>query len=96
VIQGTPADVISGNEKAVLEGILEHYKHFSSDLKLPRRELLLRTVAWQQAIKPGKALTEKEMQQVVEDLFACRQPNVTASGRPTYLEFSKSGLEKMF
>lgn len=96
VIQGTPADVISGNEKAVLEGILEHYKHFSSELKLPRREMLLRTVAWQQAIKPGKVLSEKEMQQVVEDLFNCRQPNATASGRPTYLEFSKSGLEKMF
>jgi DNA mismatch repair protein MutL len=96
VIQGTPADVISGNEKAALENILEHYKHFSSDLKLPRREMLLRTVAWQQAIKPGTVLTEKEMSQLAEDLFACRQPNATASGRPTYLEFSKSQLERMF
>lgn len=96
VIQGTPADVISGNEKAALENILEHYKHFSSELKLPRREMLLRTVAWQQAIKPGTVLSEKEMSQVAEDLFRCRQPNATASGRPTYLEFSKSQLEKMF
>lgn len=96
VIQGTPADVLTGNEKGALENILEHYKHFSSELKLPRRELLLRTVAWQQAVKTGTVLTEKEMTQLVEDLFACRQPNATASGRPTYVAFQKNQLERMF
>lgn len=96
VIQGTPADVLTGNEKGALENILEHYKHFSSELKLPRRELLLRTVAWQQAVKTGTVLTEKEMTQLVEDLFSCRQPNATASGRPTYVEFLKNQLERMF
>lgn len=96
VIQGTPADLLAGNEKAALESILEHYKHFSSELKLPRREMLLRTVAWQQAIKPGTVLTEKEMNQLTEDLFACRQPNATPSGRPTYVAFSKNQLERMF
>ena len=96
VIQGSPADVVSGNEKAALENILEHYKHFSSELKLPRREMLLRTVAWQQAIKPGTVLTEKEMTQLADDLFACRQPNATASGRPTYVDFSRGQLERMF
>jgi DNA mismatch repair protein MutL len=96
VIQGTPADIVSGNEKMVLEGILEHYKHFSSELKLPRREMLLRTVAWQQSVKAGTPLTEKEMTQLADDLFRCRQPNATASGRPTYLEFGREQLEKMF
>jgi DNA mismatch repair protein MutL len=80
----------------VLENILEHYKHFSSELKLPRREMLLRTVAWQQSIKPGTTLTEKEMTQLTEDLFACRQPNASPSGRPTYLEFTKEQLQKIF
>jgi DNA mismatch repair protein MutL len=96
VIQGTPADVDAGNEKMVLEKILEQYKHFNSDLKLSKREMLLRTVAWQQAIKAGMALTEREMQRLVQDLFACQQPNATPSGRPTYLEFKKEQLEKMF
>ncbi len=38
VIQGSPADVIQGNEKATLEKMLEQYKHFSSDLKFNKRE----------------------------------------------------------
>jgi DNA mismatch repair protein MutL len=96
IIQGTPADIDTGNEKAVLEKILERYKHFSSEVKLPKREMLLRTVAWQQSIKPGMALSEKEMEGLVSDLFSCHQPNATSSGRPTYLEFKKDSLEKMF
>lgn len=96
VIQGTPADVDSGNEKLVLEKILDQYKHFNTDLKLSKREMLLRTVATQQAIKAGTPLTDKEMRNLIQDLFACRQPNATPSGRPTYLEFKKEQLEKMF
>jgi DNA mismatch repair protein MutL len=96
VIQGTPADVGTGNEKRVLEKILEQYKHFNSDLKLSKREMLLRTVAWQQAVKAGVSLTDREMKGLLEDLFACQQPNTTPSGRPTYMEFKKEQLEKMF
>jgi DNA mismatch repair protein MutL len=96
VIQGTPADIEAGNEKTVLENILEQYKHFSSELKLPKREMLLRTVAWQQAVKAGTSLSEKEMQNLISDLFQCRQPNASPSGRPTYLEFKRDQLEKMF
>lgn len=96
VIHGTPADIASGNEKIMLEKILEQYKHFGADLKLSKREMLLRTVAWQQAIKPGTSLSNKEMDQLVTDLFQCRQPNISPTGRPTYLEFKKDQLEKMF
>ncbi|MEI6947996.1 DNA mismatch repair endonuclease MutL [Paraflavisolibacter sp. H34] len=95
-IQGTPADVVNGNEKQVLEHLLEQFKHFSSDLRYSKREMLLRTLAGQQAVKAGTMLSEKEMQGLVESLFACLQPNVTPSGRPTYLEFKKDQLEKMF
>jgi DNA mismatch repair protein MutL len=96
VIQGTPADVDTGDERRSLEKILEHYKNFSSELKLSKREVLMRTVAWQQAIRSNTSLKQKEMQQLVSDLFLCNQPNITPSGRPTYLEFKKEQLEKMF
>jgi len=95
LIQGTPADVESGNEKAILERILEQCKHFS-EVKLPRRETLLRSVALQQSIKPGTSLTDQEMQRLVDDLFKCRQPNTTPGGKPTYVEFEKAALDKMF
>ncbi len=96
VIQGAPADVVNGNEKMILEKVLEQYKHFNTDLRLSKREMLLRSVAAQQAIKAGIPLTESEMQHLVAELFACAQPNTTPSGRPTYMEFKKDQLDKMF
>jgi len=96
VVQGTPADVVQGNEKYVIDLLLEQYKHFSNDLKFSKREKLIRSLARQQAIKTGAQLTEREMKSLVNDLFACEQPNMTADGNPTYLEFKQEQLEKMF
>lgn len=96
VIQGTPADLEQGNEKMIIENLLEQFKHFSTDLKFSKREKLIRSLAWQQAIKPGTALGEKEMRRLIDDLFACKQPNVTAGGNPTYIEFKRDYLEQLF
>ncbi|MBO9200032.1 MULTISPECIES: DNA mismatch repair endonuclease MutL [Niastella] len=96
VIQGTPADVSAGNEKQAIENLLEQFKHFSSDLKFSRREKLIRSLAWQQAIKPGSFLSLDEMRGLTTDLFKCAQPNVTAGGNPTYIEFKKDYLEQLF
>ena len=96
VIQGSPADLEQGNEKMVIERLLEQYKHFSSDLKFSKREKLIRAVARQQAIKPGQRLSGKEMQGLVNDLFACDQSNTAPDGKPAYLEFKMEQLERMF
>jgi len=96
VIQGTPADVEAGNEKHIIDILLEQYKHFSNEVKFSKREKLTRSLARQQSIKTGTRLTEREMRQLVNDLFACEQSNVTPDGNPTYLEFKQEQLEGMF
>jgi DNA mismatch repair protein MutL len=96
VIQGTPADVTMGSEKSVLEGLLEGYKHYSSAPQFSKREALLRSVAAQQAVKSNTPLSEREMQALVADLFRCETPNTAPSGKPTYTEFKKEQLDKLF
>lgn len=96
VIQGTPADVEQGNEKGAIENLLEQYKHFTSEVKFSKREKLIRSLAWQQSVKQGKTLTNKEMENLVADLFNCSQPNVTPNGNPTYMEFKEDYLDKLF
>lgn len=96
VIQGTPADLEAGNEKQVIDLLIEQYKHFNAELKFSKREKLVRSLAKQQSIKTGVRLTEKEMRQLVNDLFACGQFNITPDGTPTYLEFKQDALNKMF
>ncbi len=96
VVQGTPADLAQGNEKAAIEQMLDQVKHFSSDIKFSRREKLLRTLSQQHAIKAGTSLTQAEMRQLVEDLLQCQTPNLTVNGRPTFIEFTQDYLSRLF
>ncbi len=96
VIQGTPADVGAGNEKHTVDILLDQYKHFNSDLKFTRREKLIRSLARQRSIKSGQILSDKEMRQLIIELFACEQPNRSADGRPIFIEFKKEELDRMF
>lgn len=96
IIQGIPADVISGNEKNAIELLLEQFKHFSGDIKFSKREKLIRCMARQMAIKAGQVLTQKEMHGLIESLFNCETPNVSTSGAPTYIDFKEAYLDNLF
>jgi len=96
IIQGSPADIADGNEKAALEKMLEQYKHFNMEASFSKREKLLRSMAWQQSVKAGAYLAEKELKVLVEDLFNCEINNTTPNGKPVFLEFKKEELDKMF
>jgi DNA mismatch repair protein MutL len=96
IIQGIPADVISGNEKNAIELLLEQFKHFSGDIKFSKREKIIRCMARQSAIKAGKLLSQKEMHSLIELLFNCETPNVSANGAPTYIDFKEAYLDGLF
>lgn len=96
VVQGTPADVEQGNEKAAIEAVIEQFKHFTSGYQFSKKEKLIRSLAAQQAVRANTPLGEKEMTALVQELFNCLQPNTTANGNPTYIEFKKDYLEQMF
>ncbi len=96
IIQGTPADILPGNEKHSVELLLEQFKHFSSELKFSRREALIHCMARQQAIKAGRQLNIKEMETLIEELFNCNTPSVTPNGNVVFVEFNDEQLLKMF
>jgi DNA mismatch repair protein MutL len=95
-IQGTPADLLQGNEVNMIEKLLEQYKHFSSSYQFNNREKLIRSMALNQAIKMGAILSNTEMKMLVENLFVCATPNATPNGKPTYMSFKKEEMDKMF
>ena len=59
-------------------------------------QLGLHSVAAQQAVRSGTPLPERELQALATDLFLCASPNTTPSGKPTYTEFTKEQLDKLF
>ena len=96
VIHGVPADTSAYDSVKLLEGLLENYKQNLLELKSDKRENLARSMARNTAIKSGKALTQEEMQNIIDELFACKMPYSTPSGKPTITTFSSDDLDKRF
>jgi DNA mismatch repair protein MutL len=96
IIQGTPAGHGDGEAKKVIEKLLEHCKHSGNEKINSLHEKMIRSLAWQQAVKPGSPLSETEMRELTESLFRCLQPNSSPNGKPVFVEFKQDYLEKVF
>ncbi len=96
IIQGAPAGHADGNEKKIIENMLEHCKHSGSEKIDSLQEKMIRSLSWQQAIKAGTVLSETEMRSLTENLFRCQQPNTAPNGKPAFVEFKRDYLLKIF
>jgi DNA mismatch repair protein MutL len=81
IVHSVPANTAIHDIKSVIETLLEQYKNFESELKLDQHEKLARSTAIAAAIRYGKQLSIKEMQELVDQLFACANPNTTPGGK---------------
>lgn len=95
-MHGIPGDLESGGTLQSIEVLLEQFKYFSTDISLDKREKMTRSLAAQHALRPGTSLTAPEMQNLIDRLFACRQPQVTPGGKGTFLIFRLDELARMF
>ena len=85
MINGTPTDAAGCDAVALLEKILDNYKINRTDLRLDRKLNLAKTMAMQLSIKGLTKLTETEMQNIVDQLFACNVAEVAPNGKKIYV-----------
>ena len=95
LISGIPAD-LSGNEKELFEGLIEQFKKNQSELSLPKKENLARSLAKRASLKSGQRLEPEEQKRLVEGLFASSNPNFSPEGQPTFFIFETNKIESYF
>jgi DNA mismatch repair protein MutL len=98
VIEGIPVDLGSSNinETQLFEHLIEGFKNSQQELKLDKRDALARSMARNSAIKGGISLGQEEMNTLIEQLFACKTPNFSISGKPVIQTISLTELDKKF
>lgn len=96
IINGTPAELLNENIQELLENVLENFKNNQLGLKLDKKNNLARSMARNMAVKPGKALLTEEMQSLIDDLFACRVPHLSPSGKTITVIISAEDIDKRF
>jgi DNA mismatch repair protein MutL len=96
VVQGYPAEIESGNEEKIILALLENYKQQAAITKFDKKEQLAKSLARQAAIKSGNILNTEEINQLIDELFACEFPQVGISGKASFIKLSLTDLSKLF
>ncbi len=96
MVEGIPAHVTPGREKVLFEGLIEQFKANQATLSLPIRENLALALARRAGIRNGQPLEKEEMATIVDQLMACKTPNFTPDGKPTFFIFEFGKIESYF
>ncbi len=83
VVNGIPADMEESDPAELIENILENFKQNQADVKIDKNICLALSVARQMAVKPDRLLQNREMINIINELFACKTPEIAPDGSPT-------------
>jgi len=95
-VRGVPADISTGDERSVLDEIIDQYRLFERVDGLSGQENLARSVARRGAVRSGNTLSPREMRALIDQLFQCESPYVGPDGRPTIITMSGEELRERF
>jgi DNA mismatch repair protein MutL len=88
-----PVGLEDTNAQALTEDILNVMRN-DYDKEWNMRERIALSLARTNAVKHGRAFSNAEMQHLVDKLFACSFPNVSAEGKPVLSIISMDELEE--
>ncbi len=81
IIEGHPADLGNENPVKLLEDIFESFLETPDNLGAASKETLALKLAQSAAISHGTELSQEEMQDLVDSLFAAPMPNFSPTGK---------------
>lgn len=95
VVQGVPTELPAGEEKHVLDEVIEQLKHESPDALARRSETLLANMASRLSRNTGGLQHQEGQQALIDELFACSQPEYAPDGKKVFTLVKKEDLESM-
>ncbi|MBU0765191.1 MAG: DNA mismatch repair endonuclease MutL [Bacteroidetes bacterium] len=96
VINGIPSDCNNAGIPELIESFIEIFKTGTGILKAGIHEQIAFSMAKAASVRCRNKLTNIEMRELVDQLFACTAPNYTPDGKPAISILSHDELEKRF
>lgn len=95
IVNGTPGVLNTGSPVEIIESLLEEYKNSPVDLQEKAREKVAVSLAQASAIPYGLALKTSEINELIDNLFACQTPNFTPGGKKILSIMPLDDFEKL-
>jgi DNA mismatch repair protein MutL len=96
VISGIPVNVTESEVSIVLEQLLSDLQEGIPESSFSQNDTIAKSMSRSLAVKSGTYLTEKEQENLVNGLFACKDPNVSPFQKTTFITMRVEDLDKKF
>lgn len=95
IINGTPGILDNVSPLEIIESLLEDIKSSATDLQVKAREKVASSLARASSIPHGHVMKPEEINQLIDQLFACSTPNFSPSGKQVLTIMSLDHFEKL-
>jgi DNA mismatch repair protein MutL len=95
-ISGLPELMAESEVSIVLEELISNLQNEVPESSFSQSDTIAKSMAKSLAVKTGTYFTEKEQENLVNSLFACKEPNVSPFQKPTFITLTVEDLDKRF
>ncbi len=96
IINGRPTGSNQSDPLEILEILIEEFKSTQADPSTGAKEKIAAAMAGASAIPYGKILTQSEMENLFDTLFACHSPNYSPKGKAVISIITLEEIDKRF
>jgi DNA mismatch repair protein MutL len=96
IIDALPITIPESHITSFIEELIENFKNEIPETSLSQIDTLAKCLARNLAIKPGTKLTNKEQENILNELFCCKEPNYSPFGKTTFITITMEELEDKF
>jgi DNA mismatch repair protein MutL len=96
IISGLPAQISESNVTEILQDLIYNLQENVPEDSFSLSDSISKFMAKSVAIKSGKYLNTIELENIVNGLFACKEPNVSPFKKPIFITLTTEDLDKRF
>ena len=93
---GIPVNTSESQVSMVLEQLITDLQDGIPDSSFSQNDTIAKSMSKSLSVKTGTYLTEKEQENLVNNLFACKEPNVSPFQKPTFITMRVEDIDKKF
>lgn len=96
VISGLPAQIADTEVNSILYDLIYNLQENLPEDSFSLTDSISKFMAKSVAVKTGKYLNTAELENIVNGLFACKDPNVSPFNKPIFITLTTEDLDKRF
>ena len=96
VLSGTPSNISESEIVAILQQLIADLQDGIPESSFSQNDMIAKSLCKSMAVKTGSYLNDVEQENLVNGLFACKEPNISPFNKPTFVTLRVEDLDKKF